>query len=612
MAKFEDEIKRKLNEGEVNFNPDHWAQLNEKLDAQNQYTPFEKKAKDILDGGVAGIPAWDDMNDRLNHASPSEFEKTSKEILNSGNTAFSGEAWEDMRDELSNQDLTEFERTAKTMLKDQEVPYNPEHWADMEARLNNKKKRPIGWWTWGGIAAAVMVGALAISGVFSSEEQPHGYTKDSHKKTDQHPQTPKMQQDEAAFNAPLNAEHVANIENDEPNTTTSSFDAENTNGVRNNRSAGMSRGLTQNKVNSPLVNDNSNTAQVDTDKETELQEAIAEETKKIEALKRLGIDAIDLKYAELGIGLDKVKLFNPIVKKPVRPQLHAAATLWLNFWTNPAVTGFYGKNQFSNCFKVDYETVQSDNSEYGKLEFVQPIQNIFGYERQLGKSGFSVGGYYSYTLKKNWNYNDMNITASYKKQILPQTYLRLGAAATLKHEQLDVKRLNLREKALYSDYIFTGELGDFRARSEHFISYDLGGFIDHPYFFAGYTAENVHQTFITKGEEEYMTKHLAMGGVHFPILNHLKLSAMLKYEKGLTDTYSPSLGLTLKNKYYAVAEYNKMNRCDLTLGYNYNQKLRVHGTFAIKDLPEYEHQLNLDRFEEREGYMSVGIYYTMN
>lgn len=610
MAKFEDEIKRKLNEGEVNFNPDHWAQLNEKLDAQNQYTPFEKKAKDILDGGVAGIPAWDDMNDRLNHASPTDFEKSSKEILNSGNTSYSGDAWEDMRDELSNQDLSAFERAAKDKLKDQEVPYNPAHWADMEDRLDKKKKRPIGWWTWGGIAAAVVVGALAFSGAFNSEKKKPGYTKDIQLNEKQTPGAPKMQQDESAFHPSTQETELASDVNSTENSTV--VDAGMNNKANSgSRQHGMSRGFSSNKSNNtnnttPAVADN------DIEKELAIEDLTEEKKEELETLKRLGIDAIDMKYAELGIGLDKISLFSVNAKKPKRPQLHAAATLWLNFWTNPAVTGFYGKHQFSNCFKVNYETVESENSEYGKFEFVQPIQNLVGYERQLGESGFSLGAYYRYTLKKNWNYNDMNISASYKKKILPQTFIRLGASATLKHEQLDVKRLSLREKSIYSDYIFTGELGDFRARSEHFISYDLGGFIDHPYFFAGYTAANVHQTFITKSEEEYLTQHLAMGGVHIPILNQLKASAMLKFEKGLVQSYSPSLGLTYQNKYYAVAEYNKMNRYDFSIGYNWNQKLRVLGTFAIKELPEYEHQLNLDRFEEREGSISVGIYYTMN
>lgn len=581
MGKFEDNIKNKLNEGEVKFNPDHWAQLNKKLNAQNQHTPFERKIKDIFNTSVTAgsTSSWDDMNDRLNQSNPSGFNKKIKEILTEKNIPYSGVAWEGMRDQLSDQDLTSFETAVKNKFKNNEVTYNPEHWDDMNSKLNSGRKKPIIWWIWSGAAAILILGGIGFSQLLDQDKSTFTITEKQNS----------------------SSEHKISSSNEKPFKTSADnqqkFDEDNS-----------AFGKIGNERDDAVNKKNVNTVNSLTD---EKPEAVVQKFEKKQQ-EKFGIIALKLKTGALFLNLERITKLPFSYKKPKKPQLHAAATLWLNFWDNPSVTGLYGKHQLSNKFINAFETIKSEKSDFGKIDFIQPIQNTIGYEYRLGKSGFSIGTYHKYLLKKNWNYNDFNISTSYNRNILPQLNVRLGASATLHKEQLAVNRLTLRERALYGDYIFTSELGDFQARTEEYISYNIGGFINHPYFFLGYTAENIHQTFTNKTEEKITTKHRIIAGAHVTVLNHLKASAMIKYEKNLINTYSPSIGLTLKDKYFIVGEYNRLSRYDFSLGYNWNKRLRVLGTFGIKEINDEHYELNLDHFQEREGFMSLGVYFTIN
>lgn len=581
MSKFEKDIKNKLNSGEVKFNPDHWEQLNKKLDAQNQYTPFEKKIKDIFDNSeaTAMTASWDDMNDRLNHSNPSDFNKKVKEIVAAESVPYSGDAWEDMRDQLSNQDLTPFESSIKNKFKNNEATYDPAHWDDMKARLDAKKKRPIAWWIWSGAAAIFIIGAIGISKL-DNQKTPFDSVDHSN-------------------------QSISSINNNVvvPKNTTKIDIANSTS------KSEISNNSINNKVYTKSTDKNNiKTPNAPVEIKSPAKNVISENNSK----KKYGLINLKNKTGELFLNLEQISKLAAFIKKPKQPQLHAAATLWLNFWDNPSTTGFYGKHQFSNKFNNAFETIKSDKTDFGKIDLIQPIQNHFGYEYNIGKSGFAVGVFHKYLLKKNWNYNDINISASYKKSILPQLNIRLGASATFHQEQLAVNRLTLRERALYGDYIFTSELGDFQAKTENYISYNIGGFIEHPYFFLGYTAENFNQTFTNKTTEEIITKHRLIAGTHITILDKVKASAMLKYEKNLISTYSPAIGITFNNKYFIVGEYNKLNRYDLSIGYNWQQRLRIMGTFGIKQTTDEDYQLNLDHFQEREGYVSVGAYLTIN
>lgn len=582
MGKFEKNIKKKLDEGELKFNPDHWAQLNEKLNAPNQHTPFERKVKDIFNTSILteSTSNWDDMNDRLNHANPSNFNKKIKKILSDKNIAYSGVAWEVMREVLSNQSLTPFEAAVKSKFKNNEVAYNSKHWDSMNNRLNSKSKKHIAWWIWSGAAAIIILGGVFLSQLSGQNKTTFG--------------------------------HSENL-NNSPNHTIES-------------SINKSSNTYNNEINQPDKNNNvfrktnkknQITSTVNTKKLTPVKLMINENkiavVLKPKKNKKEKFETISLKRktGELFLNLESITKLPFYYNKPNRPQLHAAATLWLNFWDNPSVTGFYGKHQFSNQFVNTFETMKSEKTDFGKIDFIQPTQNTIGYEYQLGISGLSIGAYQKYQLKKNWNYNDLNISTSYNKNILPQLNIRIGASAILHKEQLAVNRLTLRERASYGDYIYTSKLGDSQAKTEEYISYNVGGFVNHPYFFVGYTAENIHQTFINKTEEEITTKHHFIAGAHLTLLKQLKASAMIKYAKKLTSTYSPSIGLTYKEKYFIVGEYNRLSRYDVSFGYNWNQVLRVLGSFGIKQKNNEDYQLNLDHFQERDGFMSLGVYFTI-
>ncbi len=587
MGKFEDDIKRKLNEGEMKMDPNHWAQLNDKLDAQNQYTPFERKVKDIFNDSVAAGSAssWDDMNDRLDHSNPSDFNKKAKEILTDQNVPYSGVAWENMRDQLSDQDLTSFEAGIKNKFKNNEIEYNSAHWDDMNKRLNSKKKKPVAWWLWGSAAAAFIIGGIGV-GYFNNKEPQDNLSKNNIESIEVQKPIFEINPNNTALETVETQLPIQKInENNNSSNNASDFIPEN----RNNNGS-----IINNQISNPPIQ-----------KTPELIPPVVNKKRK----GFYGIVALKRKTNALFLNLERITKL-PFFQNKKRPQLHAAATLWLNFWDNPSITGFYGKQHVSNQFTNAFETIKSDKSDFGKIDFIQPLQNIAGYEHRFGKSGFAIGAYHKYLLKKNWNYNDISVSTSYNTNIASQLNVRIGASAIFHREQLAVNRLTLRERALYGDYIFSSDLDEFQARTEEYISYNVGGFINHPNFFLGYTAENVHQTFTNKTEEEFTTKHFAIAGAHVTILNHLKASAMLKFEKKLINTYSPSVGLTFKNKYVLVGEYNKLSRYDLSLGYNWNQRLRVLGTFGIKQIDDEDYQLNLDHYQERKGYVSIGAYYT--
>lgn len=587
MGKFEDEIKRKLNEGEIKMDPKHWAQLNNKLNAQNKYTPFEKKIKDIFNHSIpiGSTSNWEDMNDRLNQAKPSDFNKKINEILNNQNIPYSNEAWEKMRDHLSNQNLTSFESGVKNKLSNKEAKYNPVHWEDMNNRLNSKKKRPIAWWMWGSVAAAFIIGGIGLS-YLDNKTQYHTISKNNSKAIETRETTTNNITNKTSLGTVKKQLSIQEINNEISNN----IHTPNLNNFNNN-----------DLINNRIVNANN----IKTPEKQQL--LINNNSKNI-------FNSIILKQKTNAflINLESIVKTPFFQKKPTKPKIHAAATLWLNFWDNPSITGFYGKNHISNQFTNSFETRKSNKTKLGKIDFVQPLQNILGYERRFHKSGFSIGTYYRYLLKKNWNYNEISISTSYNKNILPQLNIRIGASAIFHKEQLAVNKLTLKERSLNSDYIFSSSLNEFQARTEEYMSYNLGGFINHPNFFVGYTAENTYQNFINKTEEKFPIKHTVIGGININILNYLKATAMLKLEKKLINTYSPCIGLTFKNKYVIVGEYNKLSRYDISLGYNWNQKLRVLGTLGVKEINDEREQLNLNDYQERKGHASLGVYYTFN
>ena len=83
MGDFEDEIRKKLHEGEMEINASNWDQFNKKLSSEPFYSSFEKAIKDKLNAGSAIIPveSWNDFNNNFNNTS--KFDKTIKNKLDS-------------------------------------------------------------------------------------------------------------------------------------------------------------------------------------------------------------------------------------------------------------------------------------------------------------------------------------------------------------------------------------------------------------------------------------------------------------------------------------------------------------------------------------------------
>ncbi len=107
MGKFEDEIKKKLQEGQVDYNPSHWDQLSSILPAGPALSSFEQKIQDTLaNGESSSTPNWDDFSNNLNSLDP--FEKSLKEKLNSRESDVPSNSWEEFSDKLADSNLSNF------------------------------------------------------------------------------------------------------------------------------------------------------------------------------------------------------------------------------------------------------------------------------------------------------------------------------------------------------------------------------------------------------------------------------------------------------------------------------------------------------------------------
>jgi hypothetical protein len=73
MGNFEDEIRKKLQEGNLNYDPSNWEEMSENLSSNPPHTSFESKINEKLNDGTVDTPAnaWDQFNDKFNSKSTS-------------------------------------------------------------------------------------------------------------------------------------------------------------------------------------------------------------------------------------------------------------------------------------------------------------------------------------------------------------------------------------------------------------------------------------------------------------------------------------------------------------------------------------------------------------
>lgn len=603
MGKFEDEIRKKLEEGQVDYSSSSWEQMDKDLSEQISYTPFEKKIQDSFSTGIIPVSpgSWDDFSNNFN--SLDSFEKKVSEKLEKGKIKLDQSHWEEFSEKLSNSKLTPLERNAKAILNSKEIAYNHSHWRAFEKALNSARNKKFFWRS----AAAILLLFGSGFGINQIIKEPQKTERNlnvndaSMSPTDQLSlikENTKLEFEKKGSKIDYNNPRILKQSNNKPPSSNKS-----TSLVKKGTGNKKGRFLDLNKTKGAKTT-NSTPPSLPTENKGDKEY----------------VDFENVLVKKISIGFKRVEMCEPfelITKQVVtreKPRknvkLHAGATMWVNFWDNPAITGFYSKNNISAFYFNDWEVIDVNRDKLGELNFVQPLVYLGGYERRLNQY-WSVGGSYKYQLKKNWNNREFNASLSYTKTILNNLEIKLGAGATYQNHNLAVNKLTLREKAINSNYIFTTELGDLRSQQEHSTVYHVGGFVNHKNFFAGYSALNFESSHFSNENDITLTHHAFTGGMHLPEFNKTQITGLLKIEKELFRTYSPAIGITYNNQLFTNFEYKDLSAKRITIGYQLKNRMKAQFNYSIRDLEDYQKdELNLDNFTERKGSISAGLNYT--
>ena len=613
MGKFEDEIKKKLTSGEMDYNPSHWDQLSNILAATPSLSAFEQKIQDTLsEGEASSAPNWEEFSNNLNSLDP--FEKELKQKLDSGESPIPNNSWDQFSEKLADSKLTQFEKGVKTTLNSGEISYNHAHWKAFEKMLNGSAGKK-----WFMRSAAALLILLGISyGIDQSIPEQEDIISKQDKSTtnplieveDNSSSILNSSKIELGSNSsngtigkttikPNGLNGVSNNNNNNNNNSSSSSN------YGNNRSSGKlpnktdGHSLSPNNVNA----NNTGISDLNNDIITPDKKTVIDDNKTLNSIFKIN------KKTELCSSLDFIKaITTQKPKKKLEYQVQPGAALWLNIWQNPAVTGLYGKNNISGYYLNNWEFIDENQDKSGEIKLIQPLVYLGAYERRLNK-GFAVGGSYKYELKRNWNNREFTAYFSYAKTIAKGLDFRLGGASSYRNYNLSVNRLTLRERIQNSNDLEETKLGEFKSKQQYSITNHLGAFINHENFFLSYTLFNAVSQSITNENEVIPVKHCIMSGVHTPQFLKMNASALLKYEKELFESYTPGLSLTYDNKIFVTAEYESLIRPKLSLGYNFKRKLRAHASYAIKNLTDIQKELNLDNFVDRQGYINLGLNY---
>ena len=578
MGKFEDEIKKKLNEGNIEYSPSSWEGMEKKLSEKPSFTEFEKKMQDTISGGSIPVPAgsWNSFSEKTNLLN--EFENSLSDKINDGQIELNQNHWEDFSEKLSNSSLTSYEKTVKETLNTGEIAYKKAHWKAFEKMLHgNRSNKKILWRSAAALLLLISIG-VGVNQI-SNEETISTNVNSSSKDVD----VPVKKAFTKTMESPVN-KVIPNQNSPYELTIYKGYDEKktvNTSNHLNNNHLGIDSVLTD------IIIEKKN-------------------NKKLSLLPSISVDAKKSLFASFE--LINQHVYNKVKNNPIN-SLHPGATLWLNFWENPALTGFYGKHTISGYCYIDWDLIDENKNQIGEFYFVQPIVQIGAYERRLNNN-WAIGGYIKNQLMKNWNIQEYAMSVSYTKQLFNGYNFSFGAGANLRSQNLAVNKLTLREKAINSNYIFTTELGSIKSKEEYSSTYHVGGFVNNQHFFIGYTAFNFGFNQLTNDNDVFLTKHRVTGGVHSPTYRKFQASGLLRFEQELFTSYSPAVGLSYDGKIFTMFEYENLSGKRITLGYQMKKGIKAQLNYSIKDIEDYKsNELNLDNFTERRGYISAGLNY---
>ena len=570
MKDFGDKIKRKLNQGEAEYSPASWEVIEKKLSEVPKQNDFEKKIQESLSESSIPMPigSWNHFIQNANLLDG--FENSLSKQLDNGVFNSSDSNWEDFSEKYDNSRLTYYEKSIKNVLNSKKYSINKTHWKAFEKLSFSNRGKKIFW-----RSAAILLLALS-TGI--------GINELSERESNIHASIDVLNK-----NSSLGNENLNGNKNESSKLNTIS------NGTRPQFIGGKS--YLKEIENSFKKNKRNYRENIPVNYKTDSKNSLIP-----------FIHASIKKH--LFSNKEMIKHEIPIEEniKIVR-QINQGAILWLKFWENPALTGFYGKNAVSGFIINDWELIDENKDNQGEFNLVQPIVRIGSYERRLNKN-WSIGGFLNYELKKNWNIRKYSTSVSYTKQILKGYHFRFGAGGTFISQNLAVNKLTVREKAINSDYVYTTQMGDLKSKEEYSSSYHIGSFLNHKKFFLGYTVFNIGSNNFTNENNITLMKHCFTGGIHSPKYKNIQASGILRYEQELFTSISPSIGISYKNQLFAMYEYKDLSGKKISFGYQMKSNAKVQINYNIKSLEDYQNRdLNLDNFTERKGYLSGGINY---
>lgn len=577
MKRFGDHIKSKIEEGDIEYLPSSWEQMDKKLSASAPpyQTDFEQKIQEIFSESSIGMPfgSWSQFTENTNLLD--DFENSLSDQLKNGEYNSNNSNWDSFSEKYNNSKLTPYEKTIKNVLNSKNQSINSLHWRAFEKTLSKNRAKKIFW-----RSASIIL--LAIStGI--------GISQFTQKKSDTVSKSNELNSTKLLtignFDVITNTIQKANI-------ISNKISLENLG--ENSREIVINQSLTQFKeLDERNVLDSENYITV----------------KKIYNKKRTVHTSIIVEVKKPFFS--NIEQINPQKSNEVNPEVikknNQGAILWLKFWDNPALTGFYGKNTISGFLVNEWEFIDKNKNNKGEFNFVQPIVRIAAYEKRLN-SNWSIGGFLNYELKKNWNIKKYATSLSYTKQIFRTYSFRFGVGGTFVSQNLAVNKLTLREKAINSNNIYTTQLGSLKSKEEYSSSYHIGGFLNHKKFFLGYTAFNLGSNNFTNQNNIILTKHRFVGGIHTPAYKNIRASGLLKYEKELFSSFSPAIGISYMNKLFAMYEYEDLSSKKISLGYKLKNNINAQFNYNINSLDDHQNtDLNIDNFMERRGYLSGGL-----
>ena len=578
MGNFEDEIRKKLQEGNLDYNSSSWEKIRENLSSNPPYSPFESEINEKLNGGNIDTPtnAWDEFNDKFN--SKSNFERKIKEKLTNDSIKYNNKNWDKLAEKIEYRKLNSYERILKSKLSNVNLKYNPAHWSALEKsiiRTSNLK------YVWRGIAALILI--FAGFGIKSFSD----IKNDKNTVSSQTLRNSSLKE----LKYPSEGNNFKIIYGNYTTTNNSVKDLRKTSLFESKKeSVHLTKNDSSFRTNEKFFNSKKSVHKVVINQESNIGFIV------------LGNYPLQEYCSSIELFFEK---YTSNRKSILSYQIHPGATLWLNFWDNSALTGLYAKSYSSVFHESDWEFIDANKDQLGELKFLQPLNYRAAFEKRLNRY-FSLGAYYQYELLKNWNNREGNISISYSKKIKNKFDFKVGLSGSFNSDNLAVNRLTLRERSLNSDYIFSTDLNGLKSKQQQSANLNIGLFLSNKKFYLGYNQNNIAS--YTSGRENQVTlkKHVFITGVHAPEFKKIRTSILFKYEQELFNSYSPAIGLTYDNRVFTALEYEALSNKKLSIGYQHKRKIKFQLTYSLRDLTQFQNK-NMDDFEERKGNLSGGI-----